>query len=139
MSVTLTPANCVQPEGELFPLLFPNDVLEDLVSGWLAKAVDEVAALNVTSTYHDDAAKAYVYWRGYDHICLRMASEFASKTVHSGAGDATISQTNDQRKFFQERASFWQSQFYSYQPPTDDQAAAVPAFFGRARAKVNCL
>jgi len=139
MSVTLTSANCVQPEGELFPALFPNDTLEDLVSGWLAKAADEIAALNITSTYQDDAAKAYVYWRGYDHICLRMASEFASKTVHSGAGDATISQTNDQRKFFQERAQFWQSQFYSYQPAADAQAAAVPVFFGRARAKVNCL
>ena len=68
-----------------------------------------------------------------------MASEFASKTVHSGAGDATISQTNDQRKFFQERAQFWQGQFYSYQPPTANQSAAVPVFLGRARAKVNCL
>ncbi len=138
MSITLTPANCVQPEGELFPLLFPNDVLEDMVSGWLAKAADEIVALNVASTYHDEAAKAYVYWRGYDHISLRMASEFASRTVHSGAGDATLTQTNDQRKFFQERAAFWQGQFYSYQPPTDAQAAAVPAFFGRARAR-GCL
>ena len=139
MSITVTSASCVQPEGELFAALFPNDTLEDLVSGWLTKAADEVAALNVASTYHDEAAKAYVYWRGYDHISLRMASEFASKTVHSGAGDATLSQTNDQRKFFQERATFWQSQFYSYQPPADAQAAAVPVFFGRARAKVNCL
>lgn len=138
MSITVTSANFIQPDGELFAALFPNDDLDNLVSGWLAKARDEVTALNITSTYQDAAALAYVYWRAYDQICLRMANEFASKTIHSGAGDATISQTNDQRKFFQERAQFWQGQFYSYQPPTDDQAAAVPAFFGRARAR-GCL
>lgn len=138
MSITVTSAQCVQPEGELFAELFPNNNLDDLVSGWLTKASAEVAALNIVSTNQDAAALAYVYWRAYDHICLRMANEFASKTVHSGAGDATLSQTNDQRKFFQERAAFWQGQFYSYQPPTDDQAAAVPAFFGRARAR-GCL
>ena len=138
MSITVTSASCIQPEGELFAELFPNSNLDDLVSGWLLKASDEITALNIVSTYQDAAALAYVYWRAYDHICLRMANEFASKTVHSGAGDATLSQTNDQRKFFQERAAFWQGQFYSYQPATDDQAAAVPAFFGRARARV-CL
>lgn len=138
MSITVTSAQCIQPEGELFAELFPNSNLDDLVSGWLTKASDEITSLSIVSTYQDAAALAYVYWRAYDHICLRMANEFASKTVHSGAGDATFSQTNDQRKFFQERAAFWQGQFYSYQPPTDDQAAAVPAFFGRARARV-CL
>lgn len=136
--MTITSAQCIQPEGELFEALFPNSNLDDLVSGWLAKASDEITVLNIVSTYQDAAALAYVYWRAYDHISLRMANEFASKTVHSGAGDATLSQTNDQRKFFQERAQYWQGQFYGYQPPTDDQAAAVPAFFGRARARV-CL
>lgn len=139
MTVTVTSAQCVQPEGELFAELFPNNDLANLVSGWLAKASDEVTALNIASTNQNDAALAYVYWRAYDHICLRMANEFASKTIHSGAGDATIAQTNDQRKFFQDRRQFWYDRFYSYQPPTDAQAVAVPVFFGRARAKVNCL
>lgn len=138
MSVTITSSSCIQPEGELFTALFPENNLDVLVAGWLAKASDEVVALGITSTYQNDAALAYVYWRAYDHICLRMANEFASKTTHSGAGDATISQTNDQRKFFQERKQFWYDRFYSYQPPTDAQAVAVPVFFGRARAR-GCL
>jgi len=136
--MSVTSASCIQPEGELFEALFPSANLDELVSGWLAKASAEIAALGIASAYQDAAALAYVYWRAYDHIWLRMANEFASKTVHSGAGDATLSQTNDQRKFFQDKSNFWQGQFYSYQPSTDAQAAAVPVFFGRARAKV-CL
>jgi hypothetical protein len=127
MTITVTSAQCVQPEGELFAELFPNSNLDDLVSGWLAKASDEITALNIVSTYQDAAALAYVYWRAYDHICLRMANEFASKTVHSGAGDATLSQTNDQRKFFQDRAQYYRDRFQFNSPLPSD---TVSVFFG---------
>ena len=47
MSITVTSANCVQPEGELFAELFPNSNLDDLVSGWLTKASDEITSLSI--------------------------------------------------------------------------------------------
>lgn len=135
MSITVTSANCIQPEGELFGALFPDNNLDDLVSGWLTKAGDEITALNIASTYQDAAALAYVYWRAYDHIALRLASSPSNLSVDSGSVTKTVSA--DQRAYFQNRALFWQNQFYSYE--TEQPEVATPVFFGRVRAKTQCL
>lgn len=109
------------------PALFPENNLDDLVSGWLTQATSEVNARGIEDGRQNDAVLSWVYWRAYDHISLRMANEFASKVIHSGAGDATVSQTNDQRKFFQDRAAYYRDRF-QFNSPTPSDTAAV--FYG---------
>lgn len=125
MSITLSSVDFVQPDGELSGYLFPENNMDDLLAGWLAKAAELV--VNVPTASQNDAAQAYVYHRAYQHISLRMANEFASKVIHSGAGDATISQTNDQRKFFQDRAQYYRDRFQFNSPLPSD---TVSVFFG---------
>lgn len=135
--MTVSVTDCIQPEGELFGALFPDNNLEDLVSGWLTKGVARVAALGIAAASQDDAVIAYVYWRAYDQISLRMANEFASKTVHSGAGDATIAQTNDQRKFMQDRAQYWYDRFNEYGGGSSDGESTGAVFFSNLPARFN--
>lgn len=133
MSITLNSVDFVQPDGELSSYLFPENNMDDLLAGWLAKAAEQV--VNVPTASQNDAAQAYVYHRAYQHISLRMANEFASKNINSGAGNATISTTAEQRDYFRKRADFWLASFNGYNTDATGPQAAIPAFFGKVRAR----
>lgn len=135
MAVTLTTSACKQPDGELFAALFPDDDIDTLLTGWLQSAIPEVAKMQVASADQNNAAQAWVYYRGYQHINLRLQSSPSSRIIHSGAGDATISSSGDQRKYFKEKEGYWFNMFYGYSSLKTADAAAVPAFFGRVRAR----
>lgn len=133
MSITLGSVDFVQPDGELSGYLFPENDIDNLLAGWLAKAAEQV--VNVPTASQNDAAQAYVYHRAYQHISLRMANEFASKNINSGAGNATISTTAEQRDYFRKRADFWLASFNGYNTDTTGPQAAIPAFFGKVSVR----
>ena len=129
MAVTITVDDVTQPTGELMASFFPENDMTTLVVGWISQAASKVAAQGIVAPNENDAALAWVYYRAYQHVSLRLESDFASKNISSGAGNATIGRTTDQRKFFIDREQYWYSLFNSYNIVSP--IAATPSFFGR--------
>ena len=105
MSITLVIDDFKQPDGELFADLFPGQDIDTLLSGWLAKASDLITASDIDPEDWDAAAEAYVYYRAYNYVAQRLAGTANSISIDSGA--VTKSMSNDQRGWFNDRATYW--------------------------------
>lgn len=134
MAITLIVDDLKQPTGELMPSLFPGNDIDLLIAGWLQQASDEILFRGIADVDATQAAYAWVYYRAYEHVSIRLNAEFASRVISSGAGNATQSVTGDQRKFFADRSMYWFGFFNSYTAPTAVNAASIPFFFGRVNA-----
>ncbi len=129
MAVTITIDSLVQPLGELTPMLFPDNILADLLDGWLTDAVNHVMAIpGIAAENQNAAAAAWVYYRAYLAMALRLANEPESITV----GPRTERGGSGQLKFFTDLANERLSLFYSFN--TVSPVAMIPAFFGVVKA-----
>lgn len=123
MAVTLAVYDLQQPTGELDCALYPNADSDELIDGWLTQAIEKVTAAGVGAADQNNAAAAWVYYRGYAHVAQRLASEPASVAL-----DSTITRSiaSDQRKYFAGLADLWLNACYGYSLITP--VATVPAF-----------
>jgi hypothetical protein len=137
MAVTLVADDLKEPTGELTADLFPGSDLDDLLAGWLTQAETLVEGNSAIATAnHNTAAAAWVYHRAYGHVARRLAAAPSQVSV-----DGTVSKSSatDQRKYFADLAVEKLGVYTGYETEGDASlvAPAVPAFFGRARARVN--
>lgn len=129
MAVTLTITDLQQPTGELDSDMFPLGNIDILLSGWLAQAETKVTDFSIAT--QNDAAAAWVYYRGFSAIAQRLAATPSSKSVDSGA--VTVSTSADQRKYFDTLAKYWFDIFNALDVVTP--SLANPAFFGSVKAR----
>jgi len=132
MAVTLTISDLKQPDGELFAALFPGDDIDTLITGWLNKATILINASSIITTDHNNAALAYVYYSAYNYVALWLANAPASVSIDSGG--VTKSTSNDQRKFFADKANYWLDFYNGYFPATTTTVSGL-AFFGTVKAR----
>lgn len=129
MAVTLTGLDLMQPLGELDASLFAaTDDSGLLLTGWLRDAIDQVAS--VAASGQNAAAAAWVYYRAFTLFAQRAANKPSTITVD---GVVTRTTASDQRKYFDDRAKYWQGEFARLSTTTPTAASAV--FFGRVRAR----
>lgn len=114
MAVTLTPTDLTQPDGELSAFLFPNGDFATLLAGWLSQSATLVEAnIGIAAANQNNAAAAWVYYRGFTHIAQRLAALPVSvSTAHDGSMSKTMS--SDQRAYFVSMAKHWKSVFDAY-------------------------
>lgn len=129
MSVSLTIDDLKQPTGELDDAMFPSGDIDNLLSGWLLQAETKVADFSTDT--QDEAAAAWVYYRGFTAIAQRLAATPSSRSVDSGA--VTVSTSADQRKYFDGLAKYWFDIFNGLDVVTP--SFANPAFFGSVKAR----
>ena len=128
MSITLSSVDFVQPDGELSGYLFPENNMDDLLAGWLAKAAELV--VNVPTASQNDAAEAWVYYRAYTLVADRLSLSPATIMVD---GQVTRTTAADQRKYFADRAKVWLDLYYGFN--TTEVGSVIPAFFSTVKAR----
>lgn len=62
----MTPSAFIAPAGELQTSMFPGIDLKSHLAEWFSQAKGK--------TDNEDARVAYVYWKAYDHLLLRLNS-----------------------------------------------------------------
>lgn len=127
MSVSLTIDDLKQPTGELDDAMFPNGDIDNLLSGWLSQAETKVSDFSTDT--QDEAAAAWVYYRGFSAIASRMANTAESVTV----GPRTERTSASQQKYFADRAAYWFDIYNGLDVVTP--TIANPAFFGSVKAR----
>lgn len=133
--VTLTVDDFIQPTGELYDSLYPEEDMRLLVDGWLQQAISLVeATTNILAENRNLAASAWVYYRAYSHIAQRL---MASASTMSVDGKVSRSTASDQRQYYTALAAERRKLFDSFD--TVAVAAtpkpAVPSFFGTVKAR----
>ncbi len=109
------------PQGELEESFFPLGDLGDRLDAWLAEANARVGSL--ASAIRDSAAKAYVYYRAFDAIQLRLSTEPASVSLDSGKTERTY--TRDQIAELRRRRDEYRAEFNSYFQSTPSATVAT--------------
>ncbi len=119
MTVTLTIADLILPDGELDNTYFPNGDLDVQIDGWLSKATSRVEANSyIAASSHNDAAEAWVYYMAYGHIANRIAA--MPNTVSVGSGEVV-------RTYAQDRPAYWRSLALAKRTAYDVLVVIVPS------------
>ena len=71
----LTPTDFTPPEGDLKEQMFPDrQNLTDAIQGWI-NAANTALSGELSGAALDDGVEAWVYWKAYRDVYLRMSSE----------------------------------------------------------------
>ncbi len=110
MAVTLVNTDLIAPKGLLMAEMFPVNgaSLSTYVTQWIAKATTAVA--NVDAGDQDDAATAWVYWRGFS----QAANELASLPASAKTGDQTEAWNASQIQRLEGVAQQWRNEYNAY-------------------------
>lgn len=110
MAVTLVNTDLIAPNGLLMAEMFPVNgaSLSTYVTQWIAKATTAVA--NVDAGDQDDAATAWVYWRGFS----QAANELASLPASAKTGDQTEAWNASQVQRLEGVAQQWRNEYNAY-------------------------
>lgn len=98
--MSLTTADLIYPTGELMPLGFPDNDIEDAVTTWIAEAEAKVADLAASS--QDSTAAHWVYYRAYNHLANRIAQTPSSEEWFQ---DVSRQWSQGRVDFFEKRAT----------------------------------
>lgn len=131
--VTLTLEDFVQPAGELYDSLFPEQDLYTLVDGWLQQAIYKVeGTATIPAEHRNLAASAWVYYRAYSHIAQRLMASAATMNV-----DGKVSRTiaSDQRQHFADLATAKLTMYEQLSVPTVTAQPKAAAYFGVVKAR----
>jgi hypothetical protein len=114
--VALTIDDLKAPAGELEAFMFPVDPenpsldFDARLTAWLAEAVSKVSSL--TGNNQDEAAKAWVYYRGFKAFVLRVTTTPTKATLDSGKTE--VEYTGEQIKTWRTLPNYWLEQFNGY-------------------------
>jgi hypothetical protein len=110
MAVTLVNTDLIAPNGLLMAEMFPVNgaSLPTYVTQWIAKATTAVA--NIDAGDQDDAATAWVYWRGF----AQAANELASLPASAKTGDQSEAWNASQIQRLEGVAGQWRAEYLAY-------------------------
>jgi hypothetical protein len=106
--VAVTVADLTAPTGELQASWFSTPSLATAAGIWIVLGADRVPE-GATSDQSDAVVTAYVYWRGYGDVLMRMARDPNSVSIDKG--DISASYAADQRKYFAAKVAEWKSAY----------------------------
>lgn len=115
MTVTLTPADLIQPKGRLDAAYFPSGNMDTYLQGWLDQAIVLVDA-DPTIENANAAAEAYVYMRAYGYLATLWNTIATTTTI---AGQITRTINKDQVQFFTNLAEEWTAIYADIGPVSD--------------------
>jgi hypothetical protein len=108
--MSLEPSQLKAPEGELEDFMFPAGDIDTRIAAWLEEAADKVATLS--SSDQDNAARAWVYYRGFKAFVLRVTATPAKRTMDSGKTEYEF--TSEQIRTWKAMPDYWLGQFQGY-------------------------
>ena len=85
--MALTPDDLKQPDGELAASYFPDGDLDDLLPGWLSRAVVKVET-DGDIVDQDGATAAWVYYLAYSYLTKRFNA--MPNTLAVGSGEVAL-------------------------------------------------
>jgi len=106
--MALSAGDFTEPEGELRPEMFPGvsdlEATDGYLDTWLGEANTKVSASNasLSSDEKEDAKKAWVYYRAYHQVWLRLTTNPRQEDLNE---DGSLRYSEEQVKAFEELAA----------------------------------
>lgn len=127
--MAVTPADLLEPTGELSPADFPgylSGALTDLMQGFITDATARLSGKVLTDAQRDQAITAWAYARGNRMILRRLSRTPASFSL-ANEGSQTI--LGEQIRTFKSEAKRWEDLFNGIigDEPTPDDTPSTSA------------
>lgn len=125
-------ADLTAPKGELQTTWFTN--LPASLAVWIPLGV-ALAPSGATTAQADRVTTAYVYWRGFSDVLLRMSGDPNSVSIDKG--DISASFSKDQRDQFAAKVAEWRAAYEAAVAAVGEVAAVFANEPPRASSSIH--